>query len=179
MSTHKHRGWGKLTAALFEERFGRIQQATGARTQVELANRLDIAQSSVSDAKRRLRIPPEWVLKLMESYRVNPNWIKCGEEPMLIPEGDPGVISTVISDPHLDLETFLLELILKVSPSELEEEIQTAFCMSGRCLNPSDSFTDILKMVLPDALAMRICDHIAHLSGLPGKDSSDSNESTE
>ena len=41
----------------FDEIFERIKIATNTRTQVELAEVLDIRQSSISDAKRRNSVP--------------------------------------------------------------------------------------------------------------------------
>ena len=41
----------------FAEIYERIKLATNSRTQVELAEVLDIRQSSISDAKRRNSVP--------------------------------------------------------------------------------------------------------------------------
>jgi hypothetical protein len=46
------------------------------------------AQSSLSDAKRWGSIPPDWVLELFESHRVNPDWLTVCQEPMLLPRGN-------------------------------------------------------------------------------------------
>lgn len=59
----------------------RIKKVTGTRTQVELASLLGIKQSSISDAKRRNVIPPEWRMKLFEKLGVNPTWILTGKGP--------------------------------------------------------------------------------------------------
>ncbi len=53
--------------ASFMEVYQRIQFATNTRTQVELANILEIRQSSISDAKRRNSIPSDWYMKLLKS----------------------------------------------------------------------------------------------------------------
>ncbi len=45
------------TSTDFEAQMERIKVATGKRTQIELADFLGIRQSSVSDAKRRGKIP--------------------------------------------------------------------------------------------------------------------------
>ena len=42
---------------VFAEIYERIKLATSSRTQVELAEVLDIRQSSISDAKRRNSVP--------------------------------------------------------------------------------------------------------------------------
>ena len=64
----------------FEEVFERIKQATNTRTQVELAEVLDIRQSSISDAKRRNSVPSDWYMKLFEEFGLDPDWVKraCG-----------------------------------------------------------------------------------------------------
>lgn len=68
----------------FEEIFERIKLATRTRTQIELANVLDIRQSSISDAKRRNSIPSDWCIKLFERFGLNPDWIKKGSGPMYL-----------------------------------------------------------------------------------------------
>lgn len=68
----------------FDEVFKRIQRATNTRTQVELAEILDIRQSSISDAKRRNSIPADWFMKLFEQFGLNPDWLKKGSGPMYL-----------------------------------------------------------------------------------------------
>jgi Predicted transcriptional regulator len=68
----------------FDEIFERIKLATSTRTQIELANVLDIRQSSISDAKRRNSIPSDWCMKLFERFGLNPDWIKKGTGPMYL-----------------------------------------------------------------------------------------------
>jgi len=64
---------------LFQFQYGRILEATGCRTQQELAAVLDVRQSSVSDAKRRGSVPPDWLIKLLKKKRINPEWVMTGE----------------------------------------------------------------------------------------------------
>jgi len=77
----------------FDEILDRIKKATGARTQVELANLLGIRQSSISDAKRRNSVPADWYMKLYRSLGLNPEWLSDGIEPMYLKPGmaDAGV----------------------------------------------------------------------------------------
>ncbi|WP_051693964.1 S24 family peptidase [Desulfohalovibrio reitneri] len=71
----------------FEEIFHRVQTASGARTQVELAARLGIRQSSVSDAKKNRRVPASWVLSLaLDGW--NPRWLVAGEPPRSLTGAD-------------------------------------------------------------------------------------------
>ena len=73
---------------MFEEAMDRIKKTTGLRTQVQLAECLNIRQSSISDAKRRCNIPDSWLVGLYEKYGLNPTWIKTGEGPAFL-VGDP------------------------------------------------------------------------------------------
>lgn len=75
----------------FEEAMERIKKATGARTQVQLADVLEVRQSSISDAKRRCSVPSDWFLKLYRSHGLNPNWLSDGHEPVYINPAKGGV----------------------------------------------------------------------------------------
>ena len=75
----------------FEEAMERIKKATGARTQVQLAEVLEVRQSSISDAKRRCSVPADWFLKLYRSHGLNPNWLSDGHEPVYLNPDRAGV----------------------------------------------------------------------------------------
>ena len=62
----------------FDSQYARVFQAAECRTQVELADFLEIRQSSISDAKRRKAIPSEWLIKLFDKKRINPEWLRMG-----------------------------------------------------------------------------------------------------
>lgn len=68
----------------FEGIFSRIKRATNTRTQVEVAEVLEIRQSSISDAKRRDSVPSDWYMKLFEKFGLNPDWLKYGSGPMYL-----------------------------------------------------------------------------------------------
>jgi len=85
--------------AEFEATLGRLQEVTGCKTQVQLAEYLDIRQSSISDAKRRASIPSDWLLRVWRKTQVSPDWIlygnACGHK-LAVPSDDTGrVISTI------------------------------------------------------------------------------------
>jgi len=65
----------------FDDVFERIKLAINTRTQVQLAEVLDIRQSSISDAKRRDSVPAEWYLKLFKKFGLNPDWLEEGIGP--------------------------------------------------------------------------------------------------
>ena len=68
----------------FEEVFESIKLATNTRTQIEIAEVLEIRQSSISDAKRRNSVPSDWYMKLFEEFGLNPDWLKKGTGPMYL-----------------------------------------------------------------------------------------------
>ena len=80
----------------FMETYQRIQLATNTRTQGELANILEIRQSSISDAKRRNTIPSRWYMQLFEKFGLSQDWLRYGVGPMYLrteqgymPQGEP------------------------------------------------------------------------------------------
>ncbi len=68
-----------LSAQRCEAQDQRGVEAAACRTQVELAAFLEVAQSSVSDAKRRGRIPAERLMTLFEKKRITPEWVLYGQ----------------------------------------------------------------------------------------------------
>ncbi len=68
----------------FEVCMDRIQSATKAYTQIDLAELLNIRQSSISDAKKRNSIPAKWLITLLQKHRLNPDWILIGELPQYL-----------------------------------------------------------------------------------------------
>jgi bacteriophage CI repressor helix-turn-helix domain len=63
----------------FQTAYDRIREATGLRTQTEVAALLGVRQSSISDAKRRDSIPAQWLLILFDKHALNPTWVRTGE----------------------------------------------------------------------------------------------------
>lgn len=68
----------------FTEIYECIKLAANCRTQVELAELLNIRQSSISDAKRRDSVPGDWYMKLFERFGLNPDWLKYGVGPLYL-----------------------------------------------------------------------------------------------
>ena len=65
----------------FTDTYQRIQMATNTRTQSELAQVLEVCQSSISDAKRRGVIPSGWYTKLFEKCGLSQDWLRYGIGP--------------------------------------------------------------------------------------------------
>ena len=68
----------------FNDIYERMRIATGCRTQMELADVLEIRQSSISDAKRRDSVPGDWYMKLFDRFGLNPDWLKQGVGPLYL-----------------------------------------------------------------------------------------------
>jgi hypothetical protein len=109
----------------FAEGFTRIAQALNISSQLELAEILNIRQSSISDAKRRGVIPGEWAMKLYRQYKLNPRWVYDGLPPafLSIKQGEDGGITR-------DSSSFLLKYpegslaAVKMSDSSMEPSIR-------------------------------------------------------
>ncbi|OLN31136.1 putative DNA-binding protein [Desulfovibrio sp. DV] len=71
----------------FEDAYARIQTATRARTQTEIATILGIKQSSISDAKKKNTIPDGWLVTLYRAFALEPDWILYGQMPASRREG--------------------------------------------------------------------------------------------
>ena len=65
----------------FTDTYRRIQLATNTRTQSELAQVLEVCQSSISDAKRRGAIPSSWYTILFEKCGLSQDWLRYGIGP--------------------------------------------------------------------------------------------------
>lgn len=80
----------------FADAYKRILNATGAKSQVELADILDVRQSSISDAMSRGGgIPANWLVALVEKFSLNPRWIKTGEGAQHLRPADDGPLLTL------------------------------------------------------------------------------------
>ena len=85
----------------FESQFARLFEAAECKTQTKLATLLGIKQSSISDAKRRKGLPSDWLMKLYEKKRINPDWIRTGVGSKILQfaengEGRPPAIINII-----------------------------------------------------------------------------------
>lgn len=103
----------------FQDAYSRILAATGARSQTELADILDVKQSSISDAIARSNgIPANWLITLTEKYALNPLWIKTGESSQYL---RPALV------PQCTLTNYSTEALL----AELAKRIQLAMELSA------------------------------------------------
>jgi len=91
--------YGNTPSTDFDSQYARLFEAAGCKTQIKLADLLGIKQSSISDAKRRKGLPSDWLMKLYEKRRINPDWIRTGIGPKIlqvVENGDGGNVPAVL-----------------------------------------------------------------------------------
>ena len=67
-----------VKADSFDIIYKRILATINCSTQVELAERLEISQSSISDAKRRESVPSDWLMKLHDKFKLSIDYLRFG-----------------------------------------------------------------------------------------------------
>jgi len=91
----------RLTEKQFNESLSRLAIGlgldSGRITQVQIAQKLGIRQSSISDAKRRGTIPADWFLKALEIGGIDPEWIRTGNTPKyrVLSDTPNGALTTI------------------------------------------------------------------------------------
>lgn len=107
------------TCAVFEEQMDRIRLMTGRQTQVELAAFFDVSQAAVSDAKRRRKIPAEWLLTLFRMKNILPEWILTGMGPCYVRPLDDNYITEDEAAENMADQMALRRLSSRMLASEL------------------------------------------------------------
>ena len=67
-----------MTSSNFEAFFYRLSSATPIKTQVQLANELNVGRAAISLAKQKDTIPSKWILKLSQKYGIDSEWLYSG-----------------------------------------------------------------------------------------------------
>jgi hypothetical protein len=65
-----------------QTKLDRLCQAANVSTYAALAEILSVSPQSVSDAKRKGRVPNAWVIKISYNYGVSLDWLLYGREPI-------------------------------------------------------------------------------------------------
>ena len=67
-----------MTSTKFEAFLQRVFEATGIRSQTEMAAALNINRSAITQARKKDAIPEKWLLQLFRSFGLNPDWVETG-----------------------------------------------------------------------------------------------------
>lgn len=121
---NRHEAQGPCSS-VFEAGFERMKTTLGFKNQKELADILEIRQSSISDAKRRDVIPADWAIKLLRKERINPHWIYVGLHPMRIGDQECGPGGIFSSDQTSFLQKYAAHSlsIIVMQDASMEPEI--------------------------------------------------------
>lgn len=68
----------------FETFSKKVSDAIGLRNQNELSAAIGVNSSSITQARKRDKIPANWILKLCLKYGLNPNWLEKDIGPAFI-----------------------------------------------------------------------------------------------
>lgn len=135
--------------ALFQERMTRMKEATGVRTQLELAMKLHVRQSSISEAAKRRKVPDTWYMKLAENFGLNPLYLKWGVGPkQLLTAG--GGIAPFSLEPQTPAHV-LLSLFKDILLPELAETAVSQIYITSDML--TEILPEIFRRILPNDLA--------------------------
>lgn len=72
----------------FSAAYDRVLKATGCAGQEELAKKLGLRQSFITDCRRRGEFTPEVLLALVERCNLNPHWVRTGEGEKCFPRSE-------------------------------------------------------------------------------------------
>jgi phage repressor protein C with HTH and peptisase S24 domain len=74
----------------FNTFYKRVSEALGLRSQLELAAKLGLNRSAISQAKKKKEVPDKWVLNLYRRYGLNPDWVETGKGRIFIKQSAAG-----------------------------------------------------------------------------------------
>ena len=74
----------------FNTFYKRTSEALGIRSQLELAEKLGLNRSAISQAKKKKIIPDKWILNLYRFHGVNPDWIETGKGEVFLKHASKG-----------------------------------------------------------------------------------------
>jgi uncharacterized protein YjbJ (UPF0337 family) len=111
-----------MTDALnqFNQRFGRLKEALGVITDIDLARALGIKQSSVASARERKSIPPKWIIENSDKHGISSDWLLYGEGPKYRSQARqiPAQPSPAVAAVYMDL----IKEIVAIVEETLEQE---------------------------------------------------------
>ena len=109
----------------------RVFEAAGCSTQAELAKFLGIRQSTIASAKKKGKIPAEWLVKLLRAKRVNPEWVVTGQGARMLQAVEHDVtampeyvyVQEVRPPEECSMEELMTEVFRRVSKAADSEKV--------------------------------------------------------
>jgi len=143
----------------FAAAYARICEALAITTQVELAERLRIRQSSISDAKRRGSLPAEWLVTLCMEYGLHPAWVLTGKGGRYaVDSSDPGQAKSELRQvveaelrPRIEAELRERPIALQELIARLREEVPGIKILIGPA--PAEASADPLARQTAEEVA--------------------------
>lgn len=109
-----------------------------ALTQDEFAKRLGLSRNYIWMIEKGERIPPDRTISdICRIFNVNPNWIRNGEEPMLMPEPDDDTeyINELLNEsdnPFVILIKSIMSVYMDLSPEDKKKARDFAAGLSDK-----------------------------------------------
>lgn len=96
-----------MEATKFEVRLQRLMQASGSRSDSDLARALGILPQSVAAARKRQQVPGGWIEQIAESFQASADWLLFGIGPMQADEKT----SALRQEPACDVDMVYIPLV--------------------------------------------------------------------
>lgn len=113
--------------ATSEKQLSRLLQATGAKSEAELSRLLGLTSQSIYKAKQIGSIPPAWIVKIAERFKVSADWLLFGYGPMRREDNDALISPEQVTASQEDLIMIpMVEAILSAGTGSLETSGQMA-----------------------------------------------------
>jgi len=108
-----------MQSAKYSEIIERLLIATNSKNESDLAKSLNISSQSVSQAKKKNRIPAQWFTKISQNFEVTMDWLLSGHDPKnLVKNTDIANISNLkITIINLEKE---IELLKEINTTQKE-----------------------------------------------------------
>jgi phage repressor protein C with HTH and peptisase S24 domain len=84
-----------MTFSNFEDILNRIFEATGIASQTELASKLGINRSAITQARKKNAVPDKWILSLYRIFGLNPNWVENGAGPTFLRSAEESAFKNI------------------------------------------------------------------------------------
>ena len=79
MDARRPLGEAPMSPSAFDDFLNRLHDAAGVTSQNDLAEKLGLSRSAVTQARKKGAVPESWLLRLFRKYGLNPDWLEKGK----------------------------------------------------------------------------------------------------